>query len=165
MYIYIIQISGRYNGIISTNSLIKFMFSKILVPVDGSDNSYRALDAALLLSEKLGSKVTAVHVMEDVPVLHIESEKLLRELLEAFKKEQELILEKCSKTARIKGLTIDTILLRGNPGSIILDFCDKEKYDMIMMGSRGMGKFKELVLGSVSSKVVHHSRCPVMLIR
>ena len=61
------------------------MFSKILVPVDGSDNSYRALDAALLLSEKLGARVTAVHVMEDVPVLHIESEKLLRELLKAFK--------------------------------------------------------------------------------
>ena len=63
------------------------MFSRILVPVDGSDNSHRALDAALFLSEKLGSKVTAIHVMEDVPVLHIESEKLLRELLEAYKKE------------------------------------------------------------------------------
>ena len=165
MNIYIIQISGRYNGIISTNSLIKFMFSKILVPVDGSDNSYRALDAALVLSEKLGSTVTAVHVMEDVPVLHIESEKLLRQLLEAFKKEQKLILEKCSEIARIKGLTIDTILLQGNPGSIILNYCGKENYDIIVMGSRGMGKFKELVLGSVSSKVVHHSPCPVMIIR
>lgn len=103
--------------------------------------------------------------MEDVPVLHIESEKLLRQLLEAFKKEQKLILEKCSEIARIKGLTIDTILLQGNPGSIILNYCGKENYDIIVMGSRGMGKFKELVLGSVSSKVVHHSRCPVMIIR
>ena len=55
------------------------MFSRILVPVDGSDNSHRALDAALFLSEKLGAKVTAIHVMEDIPVLHIQSEKLLRE--------------------------------------------------------------------------------------
>ena len=139
----ILRVSVCY-GIISTNGLLKFMFSKILVPVDGSDNSYRALDAALVLSEKLGSRVTAVHVMEDVPVLHIESEKLLRQLLEAFKKEQKLILEKCSEIARIKGLTIDTILLQGNPASIILDFCDKEKYDMIMMGSLGMGKFKRI---------------------
>lgn len=54
------------------------MFTKILVPVDGSDNSRRALDAALFLSEKLNAKVTAIHVMEDVPVLHIASEKLLR---------------------------------------------------------------------------------------
>jgi nucleotide-binding universal stress UspA family protein len=141
------------------------LFSKILVPVDGSDNSHRALNAALLLSEKLGSKVTAIHVMEDVPVLHIESEKLLRELLDAYKKENQLILSKCSEIATKKELTIHTKLLQGNPASTILNFCEKEKYDIIVMGSRGMGKFKELVLGSVSSKVLHHSSCPVMIIR
>ena len=141
------------------------MFSRILVPVDGSDNSHRALDAALFLSEKLGAKVTAIHVMEDVPVLHIESEKLLRELLDAYKKENQLILSKCSEIPTEKGLTIDTKLLQGNPSSAILDFCEKEKHDTIVLGSRGMGKFKELVLGSVSSKVLHHSSCPVMIIR
>ena len=135
------------------------------MPVDGSDNSYRALDAALFLSEKLGAKVTAINVTEDLPVLYIESEKLLRELLEAYKKENLLVLSKCSEIATEKGLTIDTKLLQGNPSSVILDFCEKEKYDIIVMGSRGMGKFKELVLGSVSSKVLHHSSCPVMIIR
>jgi|SRR5687767_4065051 len=145
--------------------LINFMFTKILVPVDGSDNSYRALDAALFFSDKLGSKVAAVHVMEDIPVLHIQSEKLLRELLEDYKNREQLILTKSSEIARKKGLAIDTILLRGNPSSIILDFCEKEKYDVIVMGSRGLGKFKELILGSVSNKIVHHSRSPVVLIR
>ena len=141
------------------------MFSKVLVPVDGSDNSHRALNAALLLLEKLGAKVTAIHVMEDIPVLHIQSEKLLRELLDAYKKESELILSKCSEIATKKGLSINTKLLQGNAGATILDFCEKENYDIIVMGSRGLGKFKELVLGSVSSKVVHHSSCPVMIIR
>jgi len=141
------------------------LFSKVLVPVYGSDNSHRALDAALLLSEKLGAKVTAIHVMEDIPVLHIQSEKLLRDLLDAYKKESQLILSKCSEIATRKGLSINTKLLQGNAGSAILDFCEKEKYDIIVMGSRGMGKFKELVLGSVSSKIVHHSSCPVMIIR
>jgi len=141
------------------------MFTKILVPVDGSDNSYRALDAALFFSDKLGSKVAAVHVMEDIPVLHIQSEKLLRELLEDYKNREQLILTKSSEIARKKGLAIDTILLRGNPSSIILDFCEKEKYDVIVLGSRGLGKFKELILGSVSNKIVHHSRSPVVLIR
>ena len=141
------------------------MLSRILVPVDGSDNSYRALDAALFLSEKLDAKVTAINVTEDLPVLYFESEKLLRELLEAYKKENLLVLSKCSEIATEKGLTIDTKLLQGNPSSVILDFCEKEKYDIIVMGSRGMGKFKELVLGSVSSKVLHHSSCPVMIIR
>jgi nucleotide-binding universal stress UspA family protein len=68
------------------------LFSKILVPVDGSDNSYRALDTALFLSEKLGSNITVNHVMEDVPVLNIESQKLLSKLLENYKKEKQDII-------------------------------------------------------------------------
>ena len=141
------------------------MFSKILVPVDGSDNSLRALNAALLVSEKIGSEVTAIHVMEDIPVLHIQSEKLLRKLIEDFKKESQLILSKCSDIAARKGISLNTKLLQGNAGSTILDFCENGKFDVIVMGSRGMGKFKELVLGSVSSKVVHHASCPVIIIR
>ena len=141
------------------------MFSRILVPVDGSDNSYRALDAALLLSEKLGAEVTAIHVIEDIPVSYVVSEKLLREIVDAYKRENQLILSNCSEIATKKGLVINTKILQGNPGSTILDYCEKEKYDIIIMGSRGMGKFKELVLGSVSNKVLHHSSCPVMIIR
>jgi nucleotide-binding universal stress UspA family protein len=141
------------------------LFAKILVPVDGSDNSYRALDAALVLSEKLGSNITVIHVMEEVPITHIGSEKLLNELLEAYKKENQDILSRCSEIATQKGLTINTFLLQGNPASVILDFSKKEKFDILIMGSRGLGKFKELILGSVTSKIVHHSPCAVLLIR
>lgn len=141
------------------------MFTSILVPVDGSDNSYRALDSALLLSEKLGSNITVVNVLEQVPITHIESEKLLSELLEAYRKENQEILSKCSKIATEKGLSIKTILLQGNPASVILDYRKKEKFDLLIMGSRGLGKFKQLILGSVSNKIVHHSPCAVLLIR
>jgi len=141
------------------------VFTNVLVPVDGSDNSYRALDAALLLSEKLGSSITVVNVMEQVPITHIESEKLLSELLEAYKKENQEILSKCSNIATEKGLSIKTLLLQGNPASVILDYSKKEKFDLVIVGSRGMGKFKQLILGSVSSKIVHHSPCAILLIR
>lgn len=141
------------------------MFTNVLVPVDGSDNSYRALDAALLLSEKLGSSITVVNVMEQVPITHIGSEKLLSELLEAYKKENQEILSKCSNIATEKGLSIKTLLLQGNPASVILDYSKKEKFDLVIMGSRGMGKFKQLILGSVSSKIVHHSPSAILLIR
>lgn len=138
---------------------------KILVPIDGSDNSYRALDAAILLSEKLDAKLTAIHVMGDPPVLHIYSQKLLTSLLDAYRKEIRLILSKCSEIATKKGLTINTELLQGNPASMILNYCEKGEYDIVVMGSRGMGMFKEMLLGSVSSKIVHYSCCPVMIIR
>lgn len=141
------------------------MFTNILVPVDGSDNSYRALDAALLLSEKLSSNITVIHVMEQFPITHIGSEKLLSEVLETYKKENQDILSKCSEIATQKGLTIKTLLLQGNPASVILDYSKKEKFDLLIMGTRGLGKFKELILGSVSGKIVHHSPCAVMLIR
>lgn len=141
------------------------MFTNILVPIDGSDNSYRALDAALLLSEKLGSNITVIHVMEEVPITHIGSEKMLNELLKAYKKENQDILLKCTEIANQKGLTIKTLLLQGNPASTILDYNKKEKFDLVIMGSRGLGKFKELILGSVSSKIMHHSPCAVLLIR
>ena len=135
------------------------------MPIDGSDNSFRALDAALLLSEKLGSNISVIHVMEEVPITHIGSEKILNELLEAYKKENQDILLKCSEIANQKGLTIKTFLLQGNPASVILDYNKKKKFDLVIMGSRGLGKFKELILGSVSSKIVHHSPCAVLLIR
>ena len=141
------------------------MFTNILVPVDGSDNSYKALDTALILSEKLGSNITVLHVMEQVPITHIESEKLLSELLEAYKKENQEILSKCSKIASEKGISIKTLLLQGNPASVILDYCKKENFDLVIMGSRGLGKFKQLILGSVSNKIVHHCQCAVLLIR
>jgi nucleotide-binding universal stress UspA family protein len=141
------------------------LFTNILVPVDGSDNSYRALDAALVLAEKLGSIITVIHVMEQIPITHIGSEKLLSELLEAYKKENQNILSKCSEIATQKGLTLKTLLLQGNPASVILDYSKKEKFDLLIMGSRGLGKFKELILGSVSGKIVHHSPSAVMLIR
>ena len=141
------------------------MFSKILVPVDGSDISYRALDSALFLSERLGSKITAIHVIEKVRTVYIQSQKILDQILETHKNESQKILDECSSIATKKGIAINTTLLEGNPASTILEFSQMEKYEVIIIGSRGMGHFKELILGSVSSKILHHSLCPVLLIR
>ncbi len=141
------------------------MFSKILVAVDGSDISYRALDSALFLSERLGSKITAIHVIEKVPTVYIQSQKILDEILETYKNESQKILDECSSIATKKGIAINTTLLEGNPASTILEFSQMEKYEVIIIGSRGKGHFKELILGSVSSKILHHSLCPVLLIK
>ena len=141
------------------------MFSKILVAVDGTEVSYRAFDAALFLSEKLGSNITAIYVMENIPTVYIQSQKILDDLLEVRRNDSQKILEKFSSDAAQKGITVSTILLEGNPASTILDFSKKEKFEVIIIGRRGMGHLKELVLGSISSKILHHSLCPVLLIR
>ena len=75
------------------------------------------------------------------------------------------ILDECSSIATKKGMILTTTLLEGNPASTILEFSQSEKYEVIIIGSRGMGQFKELILGSVSSKVISRSSCPILLIR
>jgi Universal stress protein family len=113
------------------------LFSKILVPVDGSDISYRALDSSLFLSEteRLGSKITAIHVIEKVPTVYIQSQKILDEILETHKNESQKILDECSSIATKKGIAINTTLLEGNPASTILEFSQMEKYEVIIIGS------------------------------
>ena len=86
------------------------MFSKVLVPVDGFDNSSRALDAALSLSEKLDEDYCN-SCYRSRPVVHIQSEKLLRDLVEAYEKESQHIISKCSEIATKKGLSINSKLL------------------------------------------------------
>lgn len=138
------------------------------MPVDGSKISYKALNAALFFSERLGSNIIAIHVMEDIPVTNIESQKLLDDMLElsaVCKQQGENILSKCSQNAKNKGLNVNTVLLKGNPASTILDFCKNGKYDLIIMGNRGIRKVKKIILGSVSSKILNSSTCPVLLIK
>ncbi len=106
----------------------------------------------------LGSKITAIHIMQDVPTLYVEFQKILEG-------EGQKILNEFSKRANQKGIIINIVLLQGDPASVILASAERKKYDVIIMGSRGMGQLKELLLGSVSSKVIHHSLCPVLLIR
>jgi len=144
------------------------LYPKVIVPVDGSEISYKTLDAALFFSEKLGSSITAIHVMEDIPVTNIKSQKLLKDILAisaVCKQQGENILSKCSETAKNKGLIVNTVLLKGNPSLIILDFCKNGKYNLIIMGNRGIGKIKEIILGSLSSKILHNSTCPILLIK
>jgi nucleotide-binding universal stress UspA family protein len=66
------------------------------------------------------------------------------EISAVCKQEGENILSKCSETAKNKGLNVNTVLLKGNPASIILDFCKNGKYDLIIMGNRGLEKLRRL---------------------
>jgi len=57
------------------------------------------------------------------------------------------------------------MIKQGDPAQIIIEIANRQNYDLIIMGSRGMSAFKELLLGSVSLKVMHHASCPVMVVR
>ena len=141
------------------------MFSKLLVPVDGSENSRRALEEAIFLSKKLDAQITALHVMEKAPTVYIHPQKELEELLKNYRKESEQILEKCQEIGKSNSIELNTAISEGDVASKIIQYVEKGRFDMIVMGHRGSGKFKEMVLGSVSEKVLHLTKCSVLIVR
>ncbi|HVD21113.1 MAG TPA: universal stress protein [Nitrososphaera sp.] len=141
------------------------MFSKVLVPVDGSENSLRALDHAIYLAKKAGANITAMNVIENPPTVYVESQKLLNDLLANFRAESARILDKCKQIAEKNDVKIETIIGEGDAGSSIVGYAEKGGFDTIIIGRRGLGRFKEMVLGSISNKVLHHAKCSVMIVK
>jgi nucleotide-binding universal stress UspA family protein len=141
------------------------MLSKILVPVDGSENSLRALDYAIYLAKKTGANITAMNVIENPPTLYVESQKLLNDLLANFRAESARILDKCKQIAEKSDVKIETVVGEGDAASNIVGYAQKAGFDTIIIGRRGLGRFKEMVLGSISNKVLHHAKCSVMLVK
>jgi nucleotide-binding universal stress UspA family protein len=67
--------------------------------------------------------------------------------------------------AQKEGIEIRTKVIFGDPGQAIVKFSMEEEFDVIIIGNRGMGHLKEMVMGSVSSTVIHNAKCPVLLVK
>jgi nucleotide-binding universal stress UspA family protein len=133
--------------------------------VDGSDNALRALDQALFLAKSTGASITAMHVIESPPTVYVESQKLLNELLANYRKESAKILDKCKEIAQAQGVQIETVIAEGDAASNINGYSEKESFDLIVIGSRGLGRLKTAILGSTSNKVLHHSKGSVLIVK
>jgi nucleotide-binding universal stress UspA family protein len=141
------------------------MFSNLLVPMDGSDNSFRALNHAIFLSQKITAQITALHVMEYLPVVYIESQQTLDAIFSKHLQESKNILNKSREIEDKNSVRVETELRKGDASSNIIEYSKKENFDTIIMGRRGMGKLRELVLGSTSTKVLSHSDCTVVIVK
>jgi nucleotide-binding universal stress UspA family protein len=139
--------------------------SKILVPVDGSDNSFRAFERALAIAKSTGAQVTAVLVIETPPTVYVESQKLLDQLLQNFRKESAKVLDRYEDAAEKQGMKVESVVMEGDPATNVVAYGEKGGFDMIVMGSRGLGKFTGMVLGSTSRKVLQNANCPVLIVK
>jgi nucleotide-binding universal stress UspA family protein len=147
------------------------MIKKILVALDGSDLADKSLDFALDLAEKYSAKVTLLTVI-DTPsnsfwlqgtVFTPNSSKDNLENLRKFHKE---ILSKAFKKAdAYKNIPVTKKILEGRPADKIIEIAVQESFDLIVMGSRGLGGIKEIFLGSVSDRVADKASCPVLIIK
>lgn len=144
------------------------LLSKILVPIDQSENATRALDYALELA-KLSTepKVTVLCVVESIlhPSRQFQYNSIdqLEDLLEESAKNY---LEDIAKKAEKEhGIKLKTMIKRGRPVSVIVDTAKTGDIDLIIMGSRGLGGFKEMLFGSVSHGVTNHANVSVLIVK
>ena len=139
------------------------MFARILVAIDGSESSKKAFDESVFLAQKCNSKLYVVHVVLDWE--YGGDSAATFELIDELRANGTELLEKCKNLALKNNVQVKTLLEQGDYAHEIIEVAKRNDCDIIIMGSRGMSPFKELLLGSVSLKVMHHASCPVMIVR
>jgi nucleotide-binding universal stress UspA family protein len=145
----------------------EFIPKKIVVAFDASLHSIKALKAAISISEKYRSEITVIHCIEYPVVGYGEVYYNWDEFYSADKRNVTKASEPLIKEARKQKVKIGIVYTEGTASvaeSLLLE-SKKIKPDLIVMGSRGLGGFKSLLLGSVSNAVVTHSTIPVLIIK
>ena len=143
--------------------MIKKKISKILVPLDGSKNSKRGLETAITLARECKAIITGVYSIYSPP--HSEF-KGVGSVEESLNKEVKKFMEEAKLLAAQNGIVFKEKLIRGDIGYNIIKIAHgKEKFDMIVMGSRGRSAAKEIFFGSVSNYVIHTSKIPVVIVK
>jgi nucleotide-binding universal stress UspA family protein len=138
------------------------MFKNILLAVDGSEYSKKALAYAQDMAETYRATLWLVHVLPHTSDLlgYDDFEKLYAKR----KCAGQSVLDAALETLGESEFEIQAELLEGLEAESILNFSKNSHADIIVMGSRGMGALKGLLLGSISRKVIHYACCPVMVV-
>jgi nucleotide-binding universal stress UspA family protein len=149
---------------------------KLLVPVDGSSHSMLAVEKARQLATAFESDVVLVTVGErgaggvvDYPSSPY---KFSQDQKERAKKE---LYDRQAQTARVLDAAagcldkipgrLETAVLEGNPAEAILEFAERGKFDLIIMGSKGMTGLQNIFIGSVTRQVALRTSCPILIVR
>ncbi len=144
----------------------------ITVGIDGSDHSGRALEWAVREAAVRHTPLTVLTVQKPaatgsswgasaaVPYAYPYDEDLATQALKMAREETDRTLEKANPGSRPPSVTVKAVT--GLPAEVLLRAA--EGADMLVVGSRGAGGFERLLLGSVSTQVIHHARCPVVVI-
>ena len=140
-------------------------YRNIVIATDGSENTQNAISHGIEIAKLTGANVFALHVV-DTPSMISENWTIDQNLFyEMIKGEGEKILSEVKKLGEDSGVEIKGILLEGHPSNEITDFAEKNKMDLIVMGTLGKTGFDKFLLGSVAEKVVRGSKVPVMVVR
>lgn len=139
---------------------------KILVPVDGSDNSIKALEKAYELGTLKNSEIlilTVVNSQRDNP--YIVDQDYTSELSKKNIAQGKKILEESKKKLEGYPGEVKTLLRNGDVAETIIDIAEDEGYNVIIMGRRGLNESSRSLLGSVSNKVITYANTSVLVVK
>ena len=136
---------------------------KIAVAVDGSDNALRAAKHAIMLAQYLPE--THLEIIYVADYNKAKDERLLAQSPESLALKREQKVSSCSKTCEICRCQVKITMLKGSPSQEIIKYVKEHSIDQLVIGSRGLNTFQEMVLGSVSHKVMKHANCPVTIVK
>ncbi|MFQ5475998.1 MAG: universal stress protein [Nitrosopumilus sp.] len=143
--------------------MIKKKISKILVPLDGSKNSLRGLEMAIMLARQCGATITGVYSIYAPP--HSEF-RGVGSVEKSLNREVKKFMGEAKTLAAQNGIVFNEKIMRGEVGYNIIKLArEKSKFDMIVMGSRGRSSAKEMFFGSTSNYVIHTAKIPVLIVK
>jgi len=135
---------------------------KILVPLDGSKNSIRGLDMAIHMARESHATITGLYVLG---IVKPQTNDQITPLEKMLLKNAQQIMKKAKLKAAQKGILFFDRISYGDGGKRIVDIAHRKNFDLIVIGSRGMGSAKEIFLGSTSNYVLHKSKKPVLIVK
>lgn len=136
---------------------------KILVGFDGSESSKKAFAEAIDLAKKLHASLTVLTVI-NLPDFSPTLDEVNEEIEEAEKHYQPLLGD-LRETGAKNGVLVNVTMVKGHPSESLIKYAQEQKMDLIIIGTRGAGGFKKLLIGSVAQKVVSYSSVPVLVIK
>jgi nucleotide-binding universal stress UspA family protein len=155
------------------------MFEKVLVALDGSEHSEKALETAIQIAKKFRAKITLLHVYSVIVPAVIAPEPTtltpagvpvvtsaeVAKMVEAARMVGNRLLTDGEQKAKSANVRVETVLREGNTVQEILALAKEGQFDLIIIGARGISRIRELLMGSVSEGVIKNAHCPVLVVK
>jgi nucleotide-binding universal stress UspA family protein len=139
------------------------MYKKILLATDGSEHSKRAAENAIHIAKCTSD--STVEVVYVVDANRAKSDVLANWNSVEISDSRKERMKDVEKKAKEAGISYEIKVLHGEPGPAIVEYVNKNKIDIVVIGSRGLNGLQEFVLGSVSHKVAKRANCPVLIVK
>lgn len=139
------------------------MYQRILLAVDGSANAQRAAQEAIKLAKL--SDTSFVDVVYVVNVEKVKNELLLAGSIEKVELARQRKIAPVEQALLAANIQYHITILKGEPGFEIVRYAHEQQVDLVVIGSRGLNSFQEMVLGSVSHKVMKRVQCPALIVK